>query len=351
MPQYEISQATGAQTQIIYCKEADWGVSPTSGYKALNVVGGESLDDNIQTYKSGVIKSDRSHNPTVRGTRKPGGSLPFELAPVGFSQFFWQALGGTPAVTNGSGTGTVGTAPQQWNVPPTGYFKHVIKAAQTLPFGFTLEKGFLDLGTVKYYAMTGCKIDKWSIRAGVDKVVDGTFDIMSRTFAESGTSVTGTNAITVAPLTNSFTSVQMGIYDGTNVISVCQDLTLNFSNNFHDNSFVLGSNFRQNLKPGTRMVDGNAQFLFSDATYYDKSISGTQVALRILAQDGGNNSIEFWMPNVQLLPRNTSPKIQNDGPLTINADFEALFDNTAGTNNIGTDLQMTIVSTEATVNY
>src|SRR5512133_3592616 len=100
-PTFEIAQATGAQTQMIYAGEADWGVSPNSGYRKLNLVAGESLDDTITTFQSKVIRDDRMRNPTVRGSHKPGGSLPIELAPQGVSQFLWHLLGGNVITTAG----------------------------------------------------------------------------------------------------------------------------------------------------------------------------------------------------------------------------------------------------------
>jgi hypothetical protein len=434
---YEIPQATGASAQIIYCKESDWGVSPASGYRKLNVVAGESLDDSIQTYQSQVIRADRMRNPTVRGTRRPGGSLPIELAPQGISQFIWHVLGSDPVVTAGpsAATSTVQTltianatggtfklifnsqptAPIAYNAAaadiqsaleaitdigagnvtvtgpapftitflggrlggrypamktdvsslvgaganatvtvtssgtlaiPAGKHRHVIKGYTSLPTGFTIEKGFKDLATPKYFAMKGCRVNRFSLNGAIDAIVTGTVDIMAREMGISDTSVAGVSEVAAAPVSSSFTSIQAGIYKDGVQISVCQSLSLNIDNGMQEGSFVLGSNYRQNLKPGSRSVDGEATFLFQGTEFYEAAVKGDNLSLAIRMADDWDNSVEFLMPKIQLLPNNSSPKIASDGPLTIPANFQAVPDD-----DLGSDIQATIVSDETAINY
>ena len=436
MAKYEVPQATGAQTQIIYCKETDWGVSPTTGYKKLNIVGGETLDDSVSTYESGVIRPDRMRNPTVRGTRRPGGSLPLEMAPKGISQFLWHLLGGdvtvtpgpvaatnqvqTVTLTNASGgtftltlggittaalnhnaadatvqaaleaivgegnvgvslggsiytvtfqgdlagmdvtamtctsslTGTTPTIAIAIATPavraiPAGKYKHVIKGSTSLPAGFTLEKGFLDLGVPKYFVYDGGRVSRFSMSANVDAIVSGSIDVMfRRALPPAAATVSSGGAPADAPVVSAFTAVQAGIYRDGVKLSVCQSLSLSVDNGMQDNSFVLGSTYRQNLKPGTRRTDGNASFLFQDTVFYDAAMAGTNLSMKVLLADNLDNSIEFLMPAIQLLPQDSSPKISSDGPLTIPANFEAV-PNAA----LGSDIQVTIISDEATINY
>jgi hypothetical protein len=100
MPGYEKNAATGTRAKIAYCRETVWGVSPASGYRELLVVGGETLDDNINMYRSNILRSNRVRQQSVRGTRRPGGSLPFELTARGMGFLFLHLLGsGADGVT------------------------------------------------------------------------------------------------------------------------------------------------------------------------------------------------------------------------------------------------------------
>jgi hypothetical protein len=228
-----------------------------------------------------------------------------------------------------------------------GKYLHVIQGSKALPTGFTIEKGFMDLAMPKFFAMKGCRVSKFTLNGNVDQIVTGSADILAREMSIAAVSVAGVSAVTDAPVVSPYTSIQAGIYKDDVQISVCQTLTLNVDNGMKDeNNIVLGSAYRQNLKPGTRKTDGNATFLFQDTTFYEAAVDGTKLKLAIKLADALGNSIEFLMPKVQLLPNNSSPKIANDGPLTIPANFEATPDS-----GLGTDIQVTIIGDEATIDY
>lgn len=331
MGYYERDQATGARTRIITAKEADWGVlNPSPNWKALNVVGGEGLDQNLAMYASNVIRSDRMRNKTVRGTQRPGGGIPFELAPTGQSQLFWHLLGGTVVTTALGGS----------------LYRHVITGATSLPQGFTAEKGFLDLGTPQYIALMGCRVGGVSLQFNVDQMVSGNFDVLARQMkASSATSLCSPLVTPTDLAADPFTSVQATIYEGSSLVplATASSLSLTINNSFRDTNFVLGSLYRANLKPGSRMTRGGGTFLFDDVTLYNKAIDGTDTAIQIVVSNG-THSFTFDIPNVDFLPNASTPKITDDGPLQITADWEAAKD--AG---IGSDVKLTIVSSEATI--
>ena len=337
MPVTEIFQATGSHTQIVASKEPTWGNPPTAAAStahALNVVGGETLDNVINIYRSEVIRSDRMRNPSVRGTEHPGGSVPFELSAKGNGRFLWAALTATAPTDTGS------SSP----------YTHVFKGSTDIKLpSFTIEKGFLDLATVKYFAMHGSRIDKLSLDFGIDHIVKGALEFMAHDATLTGTSyVDGTNVVLVAaPANSGFTSVQASLLLNGVAVSVVRSINLNLSNALYGEAgFVLGKTVRQNLLAGTRMIEGAATFIFQDTTYYDAAVAGTEFALKILCTDAAGFSVEILLPRMQFLPNNPSPKIANDGPLEISANFEALPDATTGT-----DIQITIINDEATINY
>jgi len=101
MAKPEVNQATGSQAQLLYNAETSWGNLRTSGaaWKALRLIGGEGLDQNLAIYQSQEIRPDRFENLDVRGTQDPGGSIPFELAPRGWNPFLYHLLGGAVTTT------------------------------------------------------------------------------------------------------------------------------------------------------------------------------------------------------------------------------------------------------------
>ena len=115
-------QATGSRAFYQYALEDVWGnEAATPFWRAVRLVPNETLDQNLQIYRSQEIRDDRMRNATVRGSQRPGGNLPFELSPNGWNPFWWHLLGGsvtttgpvsgltTPTAPTGAGSGTGGT--------------------------------------------------------------------------------------------------------------------------------------------------------------------------------------------------------------------------------------------------
>lgn len=325
---YELDQAVGANARIIMAKESDWGVaSATSNYKQLNVLPGETLDIGLATYRSNVVRQDHMRNKSVRGTQRPGGGLPLELGPRGVSQLLYSALGNK--------TSTTGAGP----------YVHVLKgltASNKLPM-FSLEKGFLDLATPTYYQFLGCRVNAFSIDFNIDAIPLVNFDILCRQLVESTTTILSGSATdqTYDP----FTSVQVTVYEGSSLtaLGTCEQLTLTVANNLDGGSFALGSNYRKNLLLGQRMVGVSGVFKFTDTSLYDKAISGTDTKVQISVSDG-TYGMDFLLPNVDLYPNGSTPKITREGALSIPLIGEAAKDGTEGT-----DIKVTITSPESTI--
>lgn len=325
-------QATGSNALLIYGKEASWGTSPAAGsgvYKEFGLVS-ESLDENVALYNSNQIRKNRTRGLSVRGTRRPGGTINMELAAEGPVTFLLYALlGGTPNTTG------------------TGPYTHVFEGttSSVLP-SFSMEKGFTDLAAAKYQAYKGMRVGSASFQFNIDAMATASFEVMGQVAEDfSLTSLSNGHTPTPAPLNRPFTSVQVGLYKDDVEIAVVTSLSLNVDNGLYgDTGFVLGSVYRQNLKAGRRSVGGSATFLFDTTDYYDLAMAGTTMELKILCTDANNYSVEFRMPTSQLLPNNTSPKIESDGPIQISADFESVYDS-----GLDSDIECTIINGDSDI--
>jgi hypothetical protein len=328
MPLYEKAQATGTQSQLLMALEADWGVaSTTTNYKALPVLPGETLDQAIAIYRSNVINTTRTRNPSVRGTQGPGGAIPQELAPRGQSQLIYHLLGGTPS-TSGSGP-----------------YIHIVKAATSLPTGFSIEKGFLDLGTPNYFAGLGGRVDSAEFNFAVNAVALATFNVMFREMTSSTTSIASGHGTPTDQTSDPFTSVQVTVYEGSSlvVLATANRLRLQVQNQLKGDNYVLGSNFRANLKPGSRITTFDGDFLFDSVSLYNKAVNGTATKLQISISNG-TYGIDFLLPAAKFIPNNSTPKISTDGPLNITLNGEGTYDSGQAT-----DIKATITSPEATI--
>lgn len=325
----EIAQATGSLTRMIMAKEGvDWGVaSAASNYKQLNVIPGESLDINLAVYESRVIRPDRMANKAVRGTQRPGGVIPQELSPLGQAQMFYALLGNLVSTTG------------------SGPYTHILKGianTSKLP-SYSIEKGFLDLDTPTYQAWLGSRFDAATIDFNIDAMVQCNFSVLSRAVTTpSTTSILAGSA--TDQTCDPFTGVQVTISEGTSLVALgtAQQLQLSINNNHYANNFGLGSNYRANMKAGTRRTSVTGTFMFNDYSLYTKALDGTDTKINIVVSDG-TNSYTFLLPNVDLYPNGMTPKIV-DGPITVSLMGMAAKDSVEGT-----DIKLTIVNSESSI--
>ncbi len=329
---YEVSQATGARSRIVTAAETDWGVVNASpNWKYLNVIAGEGLDENIAIYRSNVIRRDRMMNQSQRGSTRPGGALPFELAPMGVSQLMYHLLHRK--------TSTTGAGP----------YVHVLKGddgTAGVPRGFTIEKGFLDLPTPEYAGILGARVASMSLAFNVDAMATGSFQILGRQWYSSTTSLVG--ASTPDDLTaDPFTSVQcsMSVYESSSsvLLGTAKTLSLNIDNHYTGDNNVLGSRYLANLKPGTREITASGTFIFDSRYLYDKAVNGTATKLQMTVWNG-TYGFDFLLPNFEFVPNNSSPKINRDGGLDIDLGGMA-----AKSTSDATDIIVTITSPEADI--
>lgn len=433
----EVLQAAGSRAIYQMANEASWGtVNPSPNWRRVRLLPNETIDQNLATYRSQQMRGDRGRTASVRGSQKPGGSLPFELSPNGWNNIFYHLLGGavtttgpiggltTPSAATGTPstnggvlpaatysykitalnavgetlpstastgvttTGTTGSVAIAWSAVTgaTGYniygrtgasflllgtvgtgvltftdtgatvpagavpgsstagsvYTQVFAGGLDVPAGFTLEKGFTDIG--QYYAFYGCRVNKMDIDFSIDKIATGSFDILARQAGEPSQASLNSSSIPSPPLESPFTSVQINLSQNGVALARAESLKLSISNNFYDaRGFVMGSTLRQNLRPGDRTTDASGEFMFTDGELYEMAIRGTPCTLNITASNGVY-SVGWNMTNFQFLPNKTTPKAKDSGPITIAMNGEADTDNS-----LGTDVTMTILTPEATI--
>src|SRR5579862_3324402 len=100
----EIFQGAGSRAIFQTAIESSWGtVNGSPNWRRMRLLPNEAMDVNLATYKSAQMRGDRGRTASVRGSQKPGGTIPFELSPNGWNNWFYQLLGGAVTTTGPAG--------------------------------------------------------------------------------------------------------------------------------------------------------------------------------------------------------------------------------------------------------
>lgn len=137
-------QAAGSRAKFHTCNEEVWGEVDTSSpvWRPTRLIPGETVDQNMQLYRSRQMRGDRMRNATVRGSQRPAGGVPFELSPRGWNNWLWHLLGGSVATTGpvaglSAPDAPTGTAANTGGYLPAGDYTYKITAlnaaGETLP--------------------------------------------------------------------------------------------------------------------------------------------------------------------------------------------------------------------------
>lgn len=328
-------QASGSNADLIYAEEDSWGTFQTSAakWKGLRSTPGESLQSEINRFQSNELSRHRSVLNTAGGNIRAGGGVPFELAPEGFLLLFKHLLWGTVETT-----GSVGS------------WCHILKAGSTDPGGLSIEKRFNDI--TKYLRYWGAKIDSLNLTFPQEGYITGNFNFLAKgeisdenaaadypggTYGSSGVSISPAASFSTDEPFVGYSSV---IQEGNPLVNITKitQASLTISNNLNPDGFVMSSRYRECITPGKRNVTGNVTMFFVNMDQYNKFLNETRTALRFFFQRG-TKSFDIFMPRVEFTGE--SPKINDEGGLTLTIPFRALHDY-----NEGTDVKVTIRSTE-----
>lgn len=337
MPCSPLVQASGSNADMIFAEEACWGVfqPDLSVWKGLRILPGESLGATINRFQSQELSPARAVLNTAGGNIRAEGGVNFELAPEGWGTILKHALAGAPT-TSGS----------------VGSYTHVIKAGNTFPEGgLSIEKRFNDID--KYLRYWGARIDTVSLNFPQEGYVTGSLGFiakgeMSDEIASNYAGLYGPSGVSISPAAlfstdEPYVTYSSVIQEGNPLASVTyiKSVSLNLSNAFERDGFVIASRYREAVTPGKRAVTGNMQIFFNNLQHYEKFINETRTGIRIYLVRGAK-SIEFLMTRVEF--GGESPKISSAGGLMYSLPFTALYDP-----NEATDLTVTVVSTEAQI--
>lgn len=315
-----MTQAKGAKARVLLDFETTFNTDPagiaTSAIKlpinSCNVASSQN------TTAPATITGQRDPVEPIMGNVECNGDI---VVPVDYTTFGYilKALFGAPTTTGE-------TAP----------YLHKFKPGDVQP-SLVIEKGFQDV--TQYMKYNGCKVSKLSLSVGGDGELTATVSFMG------AKETVGTSSVSSSPVVP--TMDRLGHFNASlkidgSAVAIATNVTIDIDCGLNGD-FAIGSNgFRSAVNEGLMTVGGNITAFFEDATYLNKAIAGTAVAIE-LALTSGTNILKFSMPEVKFARK--SPAI--DGPAGIKQElaYNAYYKSNAD------DVAIVVSLTNATETY
>jgi len=399
-----MTQATGSQASISIWEESTYATRPGSPtmFKINAAVEGVTLKRNVEKLTSNALTSARGTASTRGGNITVSGALPFELPLLGIGKLLKHVIGtaaspvsvklvslgsgltnlivrcadtGTPA---GAGTITLTATSLTWaangetagasvDVAAGGEFtlqssvashaltilvtgtvvgttatatvgaaayKHVITRG-ALPVGFGAQVAHPDIS--QFEVFDGLKANAMSLSVANSGIVTGSMDLIGADGDIVGTTLGTPTSLAHVP----FVHHECTLMDG-GAAATMTAFSFDIANDL-DPMNPIGNRKIITLREGMGIASGQITTLFEDATMINKVINETASAIRAyFGATDGTGSVEFKFPNVKFYG-DIGVGIPTAKGLVLASDFHA--DTSVG----GTDIQVTIINSEATI--
>lgn len=389
--------ATGINKRVVYKKEDQWGIAPTStGGKVLRRVTA-SFDLNKESFESAEIRTDQQVSDFRHSIRSVSGTLSGELSPGSYADFFAAAVARdfTAGVSATGVSYTIAASGDNWTVTRdagdflANGFKigNVIRitaaggnAANTgknlLIVGLTSTVATVTVlngsdlfaegpiasatiavqGKVTYAPLTGHTDTSFSIESfyadiaqselttgnkvntvGVSIPTSGLATVDFGFMGKDRTNATSAyfSSPSSASTTGIFSSATGVLVVNGAPVAVLTSLSVNINRNMQ-NATVVGSSSIQDVFEGRIVVDGTFDAYFTDGTlrgYFENETEISLVAALAASNTKDADVFSVVLPRVKL---NSDTKNDGESGITTSVSFRALL-NTAGGTGVATE--------------
>ena len=197
---------------------------------------------------------------------------------------------------------------------------------------FSFIRDFTDIQSADYpfYIYDGCELTAMSLRLAANAMITGTFSVVGQSLALAqdltGLGTPTYNAVSTTEPMDSFTGT---IDEGGTTIAVVTELTLNLANTIEPR-YVVGS--RDGIYPsiGRSNLPGQVTAYFDNSTLMQKFINETESSISFFLPDAAGNYQRYRIPRIKYT--GAAVDVTGEGPITIPLPFQAVKDNTLGTN-------------------
>lgn len=293
-------QAQTATSTLAYVAETVYGVTPASpAFKAVDRVD-FTLGLQSDNLVSNTIRPDRQTTYARRGNSSTEGELVVELTPDNYDDFLQAALQGTWA-TNELEIGSTQRS-------------------------FAFEQGF-DFGAgLQYRVFNGVIVGSMSMEITTEDLVTATFGLTGAAEgAFSGTSADG-SGYTAVTAKDVFYHEGGSFEEGGSPVGFLSAISFELKNNVTGNR-ALGTTGFRNVTSGKVNVSGSVTGLFESTALYEKYRANTDSSLSFTLIAGAE-SLQFTFHKVKYTSGGITAA--GDAGVTVELQFEAIYDGTAG---------------------
>lgn len=315
-----MAQAKGALSKVLIDFETTFGEDPGS---AAGIV----MPFNYP-FDLGGNRPLKEANNTNRGRRdagmpfygqfdvKGGATVPIDQIATGY---WLRALLGAPVTT-----GPVGLI-----------YTHVFTPGSSIE-SLVVEKEFTNI--TAYLKANGVKLNKMEVEFGGDGELVAKLDFIGGDETPGGAAY---DASPTALVFSRFHNMQASIQEGGGAVTTIQSGKFAIKNNLDESCYVIdGSGGRRaDVPEGECTIDGALKMMFSNLTFLNKGLNGTESSL-VIAFTDGDNSLTFEFAEV--LYEYKSPSILKGG-IWVEPTFQAFLEDDAG----DAAVTVTLVNTHA----
>jgi len=293
-----MAQAQGSRVQLAYILEVTYGVTPgapqTQAIEFSNFTG----DLTTTQLSDPSIRADRQIAYSRRGNTSTEGELEVVMCADNYDTFLEAVTQGTWA----TGTLKIGTTQRS----------------------FAVEQGFTDL--VQFRVFNGVVFNTLSMEVTPDKLVMAKFGLLgSSTTAFTGTPIDASPTAVTAK--DKFFHEGGTFKEGGATVGYLSAISFELNNNVSTN-VALGNTGVRSMSSGKANVTGKVTGWFEDVTLYNKFKNNTDSSIEFTLVAGAE-TLTFKLPKVKY--GKGSIPMDGDGPITVELEFEAIYDTTDAT--------------------
>lgn len=374
---------TSNQTQLSYIKEVTAGTTPDTPVMQILRMTGETLIANNSTTQSEEIRSDRATSDLLLTDQSNTGTISGEISGSTYDEFLqsalystdWTAVDDTDVTYAATATGFTDSnsafitltlevgqfiyisgftdstidgyyrittlaagAIDTYPVPPateTAGASVTIKAATiksgTTDSSYTIQKEFLDLGTVSYQNFRGCRVSTLGIELNVGSIANISFGILGLTSESTETQIAGLTqtAATTTAVMNAVSDVTNITAVGTGITSTLffTQLSLSYDNALRELKAVgnLGS---IDVRPGTIVANATINPYFENIELLEAFLANQSFTLTWQMTSSDSYVYIFSLPNVKFTSQTLSAG-SKDQDMIITGAVQAILDPTS----------------------
>ena len=268
-----MSSAKGSQSSISFVKEVTWGITPASQFTGVNFTT-DDMEYAIENQSSDTVRPDRQTVDVVQVGAECTGGFETELQALNIDNllpaFFMVADWTLDVIQNG-----------------------VVRTS------FSIERAYNDVTQFMVYKGMVPNTMELSIESGSPIMCNLSFVGKEEVNAQATSSTPAASAVPTKPTFSAGTSVgSIEIDDVAVAACLIQKIDLTLDNQV-EGKMAVGSLGFCDANANSLKVTGSISMYFTDETYYDLYLAGTEFKLEIPMTDSLGNEYNLELPACQ----------------------------------------------------